>query len=204
MTLRQLLVPVGAVTLGGVALFLAVPRAGVTRADLVDAGALGMCRVAHLECQVRIATACRTLTDGGTLPRYATLGLPGLYCGGDGGLAALILRPPRAGGASCFEVVGPPDTACVLAESPGNCTDSTVCADDGGTQLGYAAVANRCACWNPDAGVCRVPNDDGGAPVLAPQGSTFGPPFAGAGCVRKVCQEVAGEQGQSWPTECPP
>lgn len=60
-----------------------------------------------------------------------------------------------------------------------------------------------CACRGA-SGICRVPLADGGI-APAPAGVTLDPgAWTGAGCVRKSCDEVQGEQGSSWPDECPP
>lgn len=78
--------------------------------------------------------------------------------------------------------------------------------------LGDAGIAtdfirelpHECGC-RAASGVCRVRIEDGGTEP-APFGATLGPgyfytEFAGAGCVRKACVEIAGES--SWPDACP-
>lgn len=198
--LRALLLLVGTLGVGGVTYFVAVPRVTTSRAELLDAGVNQFCDPAHLECQVRVH--CRGLPDGGLRPRYGTVEVKGYLCNRDSGTDVLILRWPRDGGNDCYEPVGPSEDACTFVEPPGTCADNSVCDDsNGGTPI--RAAQDRCACRQPDAGLCRTPNPDGGVALQIPLGATVAAPFAGAGCVRKVCAEVNGEQGQSWPQECP-
>lgn len=194
--LRNLLVPVGIVVVGGLSLFLALPKPDTTRAELVDAGILEHCDPAHLECQVR--NHCRELPDGGLRPRYGTVEAKGYLCQRQG-MDALVVRWPRNAQRECYELVG--DDACRFVSDAGTCSDSAVCNDASGTPVRQAT--DRCACRNNDAGPCRVPNPDGGTALMIPLGVTVSAPFAGAGCVRKPCDVFDGEQGQDWPEACP-
>jgi hypothetical protein len=194
--LKALLVPVAIITVGGLSLLIAYPRQGTTRGELLDAGIEEACDVAHLECQVR--NHCRSLPDGGQRPRYGTVEVKGYLCQRQG-IDALVVRWPRNAQRECYELIG--DNACRFVTDAGTCTDPSVCDDSNGTPVRQAT--DRCACRRPDAGQCRTPNPDGGTPLQTPLGVTIQPPFGGAGCVAKPCDEFEGEQGESWPEACP-
>lgn len=182
--LRALLAAIGLVTISGTLYMLATVRPGVSRADLLDAGITAECDPVQVACAGR--DLCRnTLADGGLSPRYLTLRMLGYQCNRDGGDPLLILRVTQP---NCFEPVGPPGDACQVLGAT---------FDDGG--LGVQGLPDRCAC-RARGQVCRKP--DGG---LMTFDTTYPAPFAqyiGAGCTRKVCSEMAGEQGQSMPSEC--
>jgi hypothetical protein len=196
--LLPLLALTGGLTVGGVTYTVLTPRPGVTRAQLLDAGVADICSPVLVTCQVRVAQACRALPDGGQRPLYGTVSTQAMLCPQN----SLLLRWPKAGGANCFELTGPSDTACEVV--PNGCADNpALCAEDPTGEQAVRVDVDRCACRNPAAGLCRYPNPDGGTALNVPLGVTWPAPFAGAGCVRKVCQELAGDQGSSWPAECP-
>lgn len=210
--LRALLAVVGTLIIGGTGYLVVRPLPGVTRADLVDAGVLGFCDPALVECQVRSNPLC-PLPDGGPRPRYGTLRTKALVCDRDAGAPALLFRWPKANGTECFEIAGDPSDVCTVLEV-GTCSDGTLCPEDSSGEQPVRAVLGKCAC-RAAAGVCRVPLLDGGTPAdkalwtgtntrPAPSGVTFPPPFAGPGCVEKVCSILNGDQGSDWPDTCPP
>lgn len=219
--LQRLIAAVGVVMLGGITYEVFRARPNAEWADFLDAGISDICASAHIECQVR--NFCQDLPDGGRRPRYGTIELKGYVCphvielpdGGDFDAgSALLMRLPQAeqtftrrdGGtysaiADCFDVMGPVDSACRFVEDAGLCTDPTACDDTGGARP-WKLAADRCVCWDPSAGPCRIRGLDGG-PQQIPVGATEAAPALGTGCVRKPCTEAAGEQGQSWPSACP-
>jgi hypothetical protein len=89
------------------------------------------------------------------------------------------------------------------------CAVAGLCVDDApGAVDPVAEVQLDCGCSS--GATCAVANPDGGVypdggprPVPAPLGVTLEVgTFKGAGCVRKACVELAGQES-SWPTECP-
>lgn len=198
--LIALLVAFGSAFIGGKPYRLAGPDDGVKLADLRDAGIGLVCSPALLECQVRIAAACRVKPDGGLRLAYATVEDAVYVCPSDAGDDFIVANWPTFTGPGgherlCFEPAGSFDSVCRFTDD---------CAD-GGTACAGAAHYNqdRCAC-RASAGVCRTPNPDGGVGLAQPFGVTIQPPFSGAGCVAKSCEELNGDQGQSWPSGCPP
>lgn len=186
--LKALLAAVGLATIGGVAFLVVVPKEGVTRADLLDAGITEHCDPVVVTCAGR--DLCRNVrADGGLSPRYRTIRALAYRCDRPGEQEpALILRTTQP---ECFEPLGG-DTCEVVG--------ATV--DDGGT--GVQAEPDRCACRQRGQ-MCRYPNPDGGLGIPMNLDQTYPPPFSqhvGAGCVRKACVEAAGEQGMSMPEEC--
>lgn len=184
--LRSLLAVVGMMSIGGVLYLLTQVKPGVTRADLLDAGIAQECDPVQVSCQVR-------QTCFPNQARYGTVQKLAFQCDRDGGVPVLIaLWPKGDSGADCFEPVGPPDTACVVQGAS---------FDDGGDLTRTTADQDRCACRPTDGGVCRFQSPDGSTPLMHFR-ETYRAPFAGAGCVRKSCEEFAGELGQSMPPEC--
>lgn len=203
--LRALLLTIGVLTVGGIVTRLVVVRPDATPEELQelrDFLTTEQFDPLSISCQGR--DLCQsTRADGGLSPRYVT----GRLFGGwlhrtlwerfpDGGAAdagtvsTLIARFPRRVNRDCFEPIGPPDEACQVVGAT---------FDDGGSP-GFDPEPSRCACRERGK-VCRYQLEDGGTPLMN-FAQTYYPPFAGAGCVRKVCAEAAGEVGQSMPTEC--
>lgn len=193
MNLRQLLGVVGVLAVGGVTYRVLAPRPGVTVGDLRAASIFAECPPQLLTCAVRqTSAACYPAQR-----RYRTLETAAFVCSTDGGLGGLLFRWPRQGGQDCVEVAGDPSEACTLAP----CNGDPLCADDGGTSFDFRAAQDRCACRPSDGGVCRYQLPDGGTPLMK-FGLEYQAPFAGAGCVRKACGEMDGDQGLSMPPEC--
>ena len=197
--LAALLVAFGSALIGGKSYRLAGMADGVRVADLRDAGLAAFCSPALLECQVRIASDCRLRADGGLRPRYGTVEDTVFVCPAVGDDLVITNWPTYTNELGrerpCFEPAGAFESVCAFTD---NC-------DDGGTacQGGPHYSADRCACRGA-AGACRTPNPDGGTGIAQPFGVTIRAPFAGAGCVRKACEELQGDLGQSWPEgECP-
>jgi hypothetical protein len=196
--LRALLVATGVLIVGGTAYITARPGPGVTRADLLDAGIAEDCDKVLIACQVR--NHCRHLPDGGTARRYGTVRGAGYLCQ-RAGADVLISRWPKGdAGEDCYEMAG--DSACRILQAPGTCDDAEVCADTGEAQTPVAVALDQCFCRNADAGACRRVLPDGGLGANLPRNVTYAGDVAGAGCVRKVCSEAAGEWGESMPTVC--
>ncbi len=185
--LRALLAAMGVVVIGGIAYQLATPRAGVTRADFLDAGITQECDPVNVSCQVR--NGCYP-----ALPRYGTISKLAFQCNRDGGQPPVLIIPwpKNDAGTPCFVPVGQPELACLITGAS---------FDDGGNLADTQLDQDRCACRPSDAGICRYQTPDGSTPLMV-IGNTYPPPFAGAGCVRKACDEVDGEQGQSMPAAC--
>lgn len=198
--LAALLAVAGVAIVSGTTYLLARPERGVTMDMITDAGLLSDCTPMLMECQVR--NQCTQLPDGGGRPRYGTVTTKVMKCPAPNPDApdVLIFRWPRRGGEECYEPVGDPKTACVVVDP--NCADATLCAEDQSGEQPVRAAQDRCACWQPDAGPCSVKSPTG-SNVSARVGVTFAAPFAGPGCVRKSCDELAGENGGSWPAQCP-
>jgi hypothetical protein len=201
--LRNLLILVGGgvLAIGTATYLIATPKQTTTRFELADAGITTDCSAVVVECQVR--NRCQQLPDGGMQPRYGTLQTKAMKCPLPGRAEAdfaLVLRWPRQGGQDCFEVVGPPETACAITDP--QCTDATLCAEDPSGEQPVRQTQSRCACAQPDAGTCTVAAPGGGTRA-APIGMTLRAPFNGPGCIRKSCEEAADEVGASWPAQCP-
>ncbi len=199
--LAALLFATGTLVAGGVTYLVLSPRPGVTLEDLRDAGIDARCNPALVECDMRLREACRTKPDGGRRPRYLTVRMGGYLCERDAGYPILVKRLAR-----CLEPID--DSFCRVVEADG-CSDSEACGDDvadsndedSSPQPRFRAWLQSCACRTPGT-VCARANPDGGTAINIPLGVTWPYPVGGAGCVRKACVEVAGEQGQSWPDEC--
>lgn len=187
--LRALLAGSGLlVTIAGIAYMIASPLPGVTRADLRAAGIDDFCDPVQVSCQVRQVTTPFCFPGQ---PKYGTISIFAYECDRDGGPPVLIIRWPKRVGVDCFEPVGPSDTACVVTAAS---------FDDGGDPTVVVATPSRCACRATGQN-CRYQLPDGGTPLMD-FGRTYPAPFAGGGCVRKACQEVMGDLGQSMPDEC--
>lgn len=179
---------------------------GVTLAELQDAG-FAQCPPTDLACEVRVsdewlATLESRGVDGGK--RYRRTVMDARDCRAlDAGIVVTDRRFYRDGGwVNGFEVI---DGRCRIVADAG-------VPDDGGT--GIKELPLECGCRRA-SGVCRYQLPDGGQ-ANVPFGRTVGPGyplrvgprvshstevFAGAGCARKACIELAGES--SWPEECP-
>lgn len=143
----------------------------------------------------------RDLPDGGSSPRYRTVRLRVQACRSDAGMVALAKEPTLPNGRRRLEFLGTPEEACRLVDD--ECDDDELCADDGGTDLPVRTVQDRCAC-RARGQVCRYTGLDGGLQLMGFNNTyeAAQAPFAGPGCVRKSCVEVAGELGASMPAEC--
>jgi len=128
--LRNLVVAIGLVTAGasGVLIPLFVPKAGVTTADLLDAGAQVDCTMVALFCDAEFNQKARfAMADGGVdagfRKRFARIGLPGFRCGNvnDGGL----LLPPEIRDLVTSEDIGLNVSDCVTGTCAAN---ASVCA----------------------------------------------------------------------------
>lgn len=193
-----LLTVVGTATIGGVAYLVARPEAGVTQAELVDAGITEDLRQGVARCYVILKPACRTRADGGLAPKYRMAKLP-VYYGSthaDGGRNVLVVPPKML---RCIErLAGPRDEACTILSAPdAGCDDSAVCNAEDPTPETY-----ECACRRA-SGNCRRFLPDGGPGANWPQGITIpAGQWSGAGCERKFCgPTTAGDD--EWPEECP-
>lgn len=187
--LRNALVALGVLVIGGTVYEVAKPKPGTGAAYLSDAGLFDFPQ-ARLRCPVRNLCPSRGA-------RYGTWET----CARDlrSVDAGLVLQwPTQPDGGDCIEVLGP----CEFTDD-GGVGDDGFCAGDGGqgSRFPSAITADLCACA-PDDG-CLVRLDDGGTGP-APRGVTLAPNTWSGSCARKACIEVAGEQGQSWPQECPP
>lgn len=197
--LAALLVGLGTILFGGNTYRLLGPADGVRMVDLRDAGLQHLCNPALLECQVRVANECRRRADGGLRLKYGTIEDPVFICPVPGDDIIIANWPTYTTDAGkerpCFEPAGPIETACRFTD---NC-------NDGGTACQAPTRFNndRCSCRTA-AGACRLPNPDGGVAIAQPIGVTIGPGATGAGCQKKACEELNGDQGESWPPECPP
>ena len=183
--LAALLTVGGAITLsGGLFLFARLDR-GTTRAEAIDAG-LGDCAPVALECEGRVTC------EGYTGPRIINAPVPARACAqADGGPDVLVLAPTRRQ-RQCFELRGSIQDACELI--------------DGGTpdddEAPMRTVADRCACRQMDAGLCRYRGLPDGGLVVMGRGNIHPGPAFGPGCVRAPCGEFAGELGSALPGEC--
>lgn len=190
--LRALFVAAGLLTAGGTVFTIALLRPDATVADAVDAGLLQVSDPARVSCRVRIVDECRGLDGGSPLPQYARFGMRARKSKPAAPIDFVLLDVPDRW-KECIRLAGTPTEACDIVES-GACTDSTICAANADPR----AEQNLCACRKA-AGICRL--SDGGT---APFGVTLEPGWNGAGCQRKYCgPELAGEQGGSWPANCP-
>jgi hypothetical protein len=197
-----MLVILGTVATAGAVYTLAVLGPGFTRDDAIDAGLLDVSTPARLECRFYVHPDCRNLPlpDGEPLPAYLTGQVRArFFDGGDEG-STLILPdfPSRPDGGFCIIPVGSVAEACTVLEV-GSCSSPVVCTYDYPSQ-GLEAGA----CYRPDAGRCRTPQQDGGL-VTAPLGVTLSPDtWVGPGCFRKYPGPVLFAEGdESWPQECP-
>lgn len=85
--------------------------------------------------------------------------------------------------------------ACEVVK--GHALDSMACVLTGRNEV----APFDCACRKA-TGDCRVPSLDGGMEP-APFGVTLSAGRWDGDCLPKACVEMAGEQGQSWPGDCP-
>ncbi len=198
--LRNMFLALGVVVLSGTVYKLAVLKPEFSTVDAVDAGVLTVSNPAQVRCRVRVAYACRgagLAADGGFLrPRYAVVKLKARIVDATNP-NTLLLDPDRSpDGARCLEPVGTMADACEVIQM-GSCTDPAVCAPNAQPVI----EANQCAC-RAAAGIC-LKGDGGPAPFGATlRASIEG--FGGAGCRRFYCgPELNGEQGDSWPEDCP-
>ena len=191
--LRPLLAVAGVLHVDGEPYVQLRPRVTTNPWELADAGALDFCQPALVACHVRLLDACRGLPDGGERRRYGRVRTKALRCPTPRPDVpdALLMRWPRgAGGAACYDVIG---RGCSFVESPGTCTDETLCAESAdGTQPAQAALPG-CWCRDVEAGNCLRVREDGGLGANIPGGATWDGPTAGAGCVSKPC---AGSPGR--------
>ncbi len=194
--IKNLLLALGvATTVGGVSYQLFDLKPDTSKAALLDAGLFNVCPPVMLEMEGRWDPECVT---GNPMPRYLALKMTGAVCDADAGLDKIITNVPNKNdGGPCFKP-SPSAGSVRFLGAIGTCTDPTIC--DGGLPAPRLSQP-RCACRPTDAGVCRFVGSDGGTPLMQ-FGRTYDPPFAGAGCVRRACEEMDGEQGQGMPPEC--
>lgn len=192
--LLVLLAFVGTATISGVSYLLLRLEGGVTLEELRDAGLDERCAPALLECDGRVAEECRDLPDGGRRRKYASVRTQAYVCERDAGRPALLFRFPR-----CFRPLS--EDFCRLIDETA-CSDAQACGEDESGQPKWRAVQQACAC-RAIGQLCRTVLPDGGLVPMA-FGTTYPPPFVGAGCQPKACVELAGEWGESMPSECLP
>jgi hypothetical protein len=177
--LKSLLVATGLVVVVGLtALPVYVRDSDATDAALADAGLPA--------CPERLATcSVRALVNGE--PVYQTVKLTVRECP-DGVVLPVTDADLAAYGVELLDM----SASCTFK---GDCKDSAVC-NKGGKAI--AAAAHECACRKA-SGSCTV----AGQP--APFGATLAAgTWTGAGCQPKPCgPERNGEQGKSWPANCP-
>lgn len=207
---RALVALGGVVVIGSTTYLLVRPHEGVTKAQLVAAGYdAEHCAPVVVECEAWREDDCRLKPDGGLKPRYLTGRLQAIRCYLDAGEPTpplLWIRPPRqfvdAGGfkgmRDCYHPIGDISTACKVVDEA--CTDALLCNVDLDEEPNERASQERCACRQVDAGPCRFIWPDGGLSPNIPRNFTIPEPFQGAGCVRKTCVELFGEE--SMPEEC--
>jgi hypothetical protein len=226
--LAALFTAIGIIGIGGTTYVALQLKDDATIAQAVDAGFNQAFDPVKVECPWRQVPQCVTrpdggqlcgispvctrkleLPDGGARPRYFYGPTKAFVAERDGGGLPGITFPflPKDNqGRACIAVVGDPQTACTLVEE--GCTGAGCGTDSEGNQI-VATSQDKCACRNPDAGLCRMYRydiNDGGfmTLTLAPLGLSLDPGFfVGPGCVRKSCMEIGGEQSTSWPAECP-
>lgn len=196
-TLRNMFLVVGVALTGGTLYGIALLKSEFTPQNAADAGLLTISVPGRVSCRVRVKDSCRALPDGGLRPRYARLGLRARIvrdAGLGGGLPPIVAIDVPNAWQPCLTVVGSTRDSCDVVEN-GSCTVPAICNAGADPQ----PEADTCAC-RPAAGVCT--RADGG---VAPFGVTMRPgTFTGAACVAKFCgPELAGEQGLSWPSQCP-
>lgn len=188
--LRAMFLLIGVTLVGATSYQLFLLKPEFDPADAVDAGLLAVSTPARLSCRIRVKEgACR---QGNTIPAYQKRQFKARAIATPN-QEAIVFDVPDAW-RPCITVVGTITEACTVLEAA-TCTVPAVCNAGAAPQV----EPDTCAC-RPAAGVCTKP--DGSA---LPFGVTLQPgEFIGAGCVPKYCgPEIAGEQGQSWPSNCP-
>jgi hypothetical protein len=177
--LKALLVATGLVVSVGLASLPVYLRdSATTDAELLDAGLA--------TCPERLATcSVRAVINGE--PTYTTVKLTVRECP-DGLVLPFTDADLAAYGVEILDIAA----SCNFK---GDCKDSAVCNKGG---KAFAAAAHECACRKA-TGTCTA----GGLP--APFGATLAAgTWSGAGCQPKPCgPELNGEQGRTWPPECP-
>lgn len=170
-----------------------------TRDQFLDAGlSVKLCDSRVVSCQVRVDPTCRAKLDAGSA--YALISTKVLLCPAVAAAGAaspfLIFRWQP-----CYQLAGPPDEVCALTDLCGD--GGTDCAEDPSGVQPVKSAQSRCACSQPDAGLCQIVSLDGGF-IPAPLGVNLQPgKFKGSGCTRKACYEIAGAMNESWPQGCP-
>lgn len=192
--LRGLLLVVGTVATANGLWYLTKPLPGATLARLRDAGLDDVCAPRVVTCPVRLSPDIRrALVDAGVTDpgRYARMQLPAYRCQDDGGTRVVFPRnsPIR-------RLVD--DTADVDIWDWRECTFNTCAERPGVCPLAEADVPfsfeqHPCA-WRPlDAGAASCRFVDGGNPGW--ENTYPANRLTGAGCRRKACRVVAGEEG---------
>lgn len=174
-SLLALLVATG-VTIGGVSLYAVKP--GVTDRELQAATADAGCVSRAAEAEFLVSKEGQQWLDDAGLkaPKYARMQFPVAVCGD----AGIILPQLPKRDLDLFQVKAISLTTC--AARPGVCQKA-------GEDRPFVLVPNVCA-WRPK-GAKDCTKVDGGNPG---DENTMQPgEFAGPGCVRKACVEVAGE-----------
>lgn len=189
--LKSMFTIIGTVAIAGTVFTLALLKPQFDAADAVDAGILVVSTPARLLCRARVVDACAA--DAGLARPYVNLQLRAQLVR-DAGVENLVAIDLPNRWRECLRVVGTEAEACTVLEE-GTCSVPAVCAANAPPQV----QQDQCACRQPDAGACTVGGQPATLGVTLAAGSWVGP-----GCRRKYCgPEVAGEQGGSWPVECP-
>jgi hypothetical protein len=177
--LKSLLIATGfMVSIGLAALPVYLRDSSTTDAQLADAG--------FAACPERLAfCSVRAVVNGE--PTYTTIKLSVRQCP-EGVVLPFTDEDLAKAGVELLDV----SASCTFRTT---CTDNTVC-NKGGKAV--AQAPHECACRKA-TGTCTVD----GQP--APFGGTLSAGrWSGAGCQPKPCgPELNGEQGRSWPPECP-
>lgn len=188
MNLRALIVAIGTLSIGGVT-YLAALSGQAERPDFVDAG----CRVAQVECRLKLET------DAGAV--YVA-GRTGVDVCGD----AIVFSLPKRADKVAAQLIGTADEACAFVQPIGTCSVASICNLKPDGTRDVLPQTPACACRRA-SGTCSWDPDGAGpeASRPAPFGATLAAgTWSGAGCRRKYCgPELAGDQGGSWPAECP-
>lgn len=185
--LRALLAFVSIAVIGGTSYLIARPTAGVSRADLLDAGITTDCEAVTIQARVR--DLCQnTLADGGLSRRYRTIRDVAFRCPNDAGDPVLIPRwTARPALRACFEPVGLEAIQILGSDF-----------DDGG--IAPEPATDECTCRERGK-VCRL-SSDGGLLNFAQTYVPLAGPFVGAGCTPTPCVVLDGEQDQGLAEVC--
>lgn len=183
--LRSLLVGIGVATIAGVSAVVAIPKADVVRADLVDAG-LADCPRRHLICDVRVSDEGRNvLSDAGitVTKRYVPMRVRGRLCDAPGQTPdkVLVLPVPPEGR----------DDLRALHINPDACEPV---AADGRDLPAFEVAASRCVAAPASGTGCRRSEGDGGFRYFGAFNRMLRAESNGhASCIDVPCTVLAGE-----------